>query len=49
MSDIYIKDQIIWGVANDALQADLLAKAGTLKTLEQNLHHAEALESVLRD
>ena len=47
--DIYIKDQIIRGVANDALHADLLAKAGTLKTLEQNVHHAEAFESALRD
>ena len=42
LSDIYIKDQIIRGVANDALQADLLAIAGTLKTLKQNVHHAEA-------
>ena len=47
LSDIYIRDQIIRGVANDALQADLLAKAGTLKTLEQNLCHAEAFESAL--
>ena len=46
---IYIKDQIIRGVANDALQADLLAKAGTLKTLKQNVHHAEAFESALWD
>ena len=47
--DIYIKDQIIRGVANDALQADLLAKAGTLETLEQNVRHAEAFESALQD
>ena len=26
--DIYIKDQIIWGIADDTLQADLIAKAG---------------------
>ena len=45
--DIYIKDQIIRGVANDALQADLLAKAGILKTLKQNVRHAEAFETVL--
>ena len=49
LSDIYIKDQIIQGVANDILLADLLAKAGTLKTLKQNVHHAEAFESALRD
>ena len=30
-------------------QADLLAKAGPLKTLEQNVCHAEAFESALRD
>ena len=47
LSDIYIKDQIIRGVANDTLQADLLAKAGTLKTLKQNIRHA--FESALRD
>ena len=39
LSDIYIKDPIIRGVANNALQADLLAKAGTLKILEQNVRH----------
>ena len=37
LSDIYIKDQLIKGVASDALQIDLLAKAGLLKTLEQNI------------
>ena len=49
LSDIYIKDQIIQEVVNDALQADLLAKVGILKTLEQNIRHAEAFESSLRD
>ena len=48
-SDMYIKDQLIKGVARDALQTDLLAKAGLLKTLEQNISHAEAFESALRD
>ena len=47
--DMYIKDQLIKRVASDALQADLLAKAGLLKTLEQNISHAEAFESALRD
>ena len=49
LSDIYIKDQIIRGIANDTPQADLLTKAGTLKSLEQNVRHAEAFESALRD
>ena len=49
LSDIYIKDQIIRGVANDTLHVNLLTKAGTLKTLEQNVRHAEAFESALRD
>ena len=49
LSDMYIKDQLIKGVASDALQADLLAKAGVLKTLEQNASHAEAFESAVRD
>ena len=46
LSDMYIKDQ---RVASDALQADLLAKAGLLKTLEKNISHAKAFESALRN
>ena len=34
LSDVYIKDQLIKGTANDTLQADLLTKACLLKTLE---------------
>ena len=49
LSNIYIKDQIIQGIANNTLQADLLAKTGMLKSLEQNIRHAEAFESALRD
>ena len=49
LSDIYIKDQFIKGVANETLQTDLLAKARLLKTLDQNICHAEAFESALRD
>lgn len=49
LSDIYIKDQFIKGISNDTLQTDLLAKAGLLKTLNQNICHAEAFESALRD
>ena len=47
--DIYIKDQLIRGIASDTLQADLLAKAGMLKSLEQNVCHAEAFELALQD
>ena len=47
LSGIYIKDKLIRGIANDALQADLLAKAGTHKSLEQNVCHTEAFESAL--
>ena len=46
---MYIKDQLIKGVASDALRADLLVKAGLLKTLEQNISHAEAFESAVRN
>ena len=49
LSDTYIKDQLIKGTANDTLQAHLLAKADSLKTLEENLNHAEAFEAALRD
>ena len=49
LSNIYIKDQIIRGTANDTLQADLLAKVRMLKSLEQNVHHAEEFESALQD
>ena len=49
ISDMYIKDQLIKGVPSDTLQPDLLAKAGVLKTLEQNVSHAEAFESAVRD
>ena len=49
LSHIYIKDQFIWGIVNDALQADMLAKAGSLKNLEQNISHAEAFEMAMRD
>ena len=47
LSLIYIKDQFIRGIANDALQADMLAKAESLKTLEQNISHTEAFEMAM--
>ena len=49
LSHIYIKDQFIRGIANDALQVDMLAKAGSLKTLEENISHAEAFEMAMHD
>ena len=49
LSNIYIKDQFIRVIAYDALQADMLAKAESLKTLEQILSHAEAFETTMRD
>ena len=48
LSDMYIKDQIIRGIVSDTLQADLLAKAGMLKSLKQNIRHAKAFESALQ-
>lgn len=44
---MYIKGQLIRGIANDALQMDLLSKAGVLKSLKQNFCHTEAFKSAL--
>ena len=49
LSLIYIKDQSIRCIANNALQADMLTKAGSLKTLEQNISHAEAFVMAIQD
>ena len=49
LSDIYIKDQFIRGIANDTLQTNLLEKTGVLKFLDQNVCHAEPLELALQD
>ena len=49
LSDIYIKDQFIRGIANDALQTYLLAKAGMPKSLNQNVCHVEVFELALWD
>ena len=48
LSDIYIKDQLIRQIASDTFQDDLLAKVGTLKSLEQNACQVEAFKSALR-
>ena len=49
LSNIYIEDQFIRGIANDTLQTNLLAKPGVLKSLNQNVCHAEAFKSALQD
>ena len=49
LSSVYIKGQFIHGIAHDMLQANILAKAGLLKTLEQNVSHAEAFETAIQD
>ena len=43
-SRIYIQNR-----ANDMLHVDILAKAKLLKTLEQNVSHAEAFETIMQD
>ena len=49
LSDIYLKDQFIRGVANNILQTNLLAKVKVLKSINHNVCHAEAFESALWD
>ena len=49
LSDIYIKDQLIKGTVNDALHIDLLENDHSLKTLEENINHAEVYEAALCD
>ena len=49
LSHIYIKDQFIRRIANEALQVDMLAKAGPLKTQEENISHAKAFEMAMCD
>ena len=47
LSSVYIKDQFTQGIACNASQAHMLAKAGSLKTLNQNISHAEAFERAM--
>merc|ERR1719239_682809 len=49
ISDTYIKDQFIRGLNNEMLQTDILAKAESLKTINDTVKYAEAFESALRD
>ena len=46
---MYIKDQFIWGIANDVLQADMFAQAMSMKALEQNINCTEAFETAIQD
>ena len=47
--NINIKDQFIHGFHNKTLQTDILATATQLKTTDDIIKHAEALERALRD
>ena len=49
LSSIHIKDQLIKGLKNSQLQADILAKSTDLKSLEDIIKHAQAHESAIRD
>jgi len=49
LSSSHIKDQFIRGLHNDVLQTDILAKAGSLKTLEDIVKHSEAFETAIND
>ena len=49
LPELHIKDQFIRGLQSETLQADLLAKVGYLKTLNDIIKHAEAFEMALRD
>ena len=41
LSDMFIRYQLILGIVNDLLEADILAKAVSMKTVEQNVNNAE--------
>ena len=49
LGDVHIMDQLIRGMYDKRLQADVLAKAASLRTLESILNHAEAFETALYD
>ena len=49
LSTVNIKDQLIRGLNNTTLQAEILAKADQLKTLDDVIKYAEASETALRD
>ena len=45
----HVMDQLIRGIRNTALQTDILAKAESLKTLNDIVKHAEAFEAAMHD
>ena len=47
--DPSVKNQFIRGIANDTLLTNLRARARVLKSLNQNVCHAEAFELALQD
>ena len=49
LQNIHIKDQFIWGINNEHLQTDILAKASQLSTLEQVIKHASVYEAAQLD
>ena len=49
LSSINIKDQLIRGLNNSNLQAEVLAKTNQLKTLDDVVSYAESFETALRD
>ena len=49
LAPTHIKDQFIKGINNPQLQADILAKAQTLHSLEDTINYAKAVESALKD
>ena len=44
-----VKDQLVRGLNNSTLQTNILAKSQSLKSLEDCVKHAEALEATLDD
>ena len=49
LSDVNIRRQLIRGLSNPTLQAEILTKANQLKTLDEIIGHAETFETALRD
>ena len=49
LSPIHIRDQFIRGISNANLQTDILAKAGTLKTVDDVIKHSQAYEAAIQD
>ncbi len=49
LSDMNVRDQLIRGLYNEAIQTDTLAKADQLDTLDKVIKHCEAFETALRD